>query len=54
MIVINPIMRRNLLHCQALAGGLKVGIVGIGGLGQMGVILAKAMGKQRLYVCCGD
>ena len=44
MIVINPIMGRNLLHCQALAGGLKVGIVGIGGLGQMGVILRARQG----------
>jgi len=35
-----------LAHWKALAGGLKVGIVGIGGLGQMGVILAKAMGNE--------
>ena len=31
---------------QAKSGGLKVGIIGIGGLGQMGVRLAKAMGKK--------
>ena len=37
--------KKQILILQALAGGLKVGIVGIGGLGQMGVILAKAMGK---------
>ena len=27
-------------------GGLKVGIAGLGGLGQMGVLLAKAMGNH--------
>ena len=31
--------------CQADAGGMRVGIIGIGGLGQMGVRLAKAMGN---------
>jgi len=35
-----------LAHWKALGGGLKVGIVGIGGLGQMGVTLAKAMGNE--------
>ena len=31
--------------CQADGGGKRVGIIGIGGLGQMGVRLAKAMGN---------
>ena len=31
--------------CQADAGSMRVGIIGIGGLGQMGVRLAKAMGN---------
>ena len=35
-----------LVHWNALAGGKKVGIVGIGGLGQMGIRLAKAMGNE--------
>merc|ERR1711973_620451 len=35
-----------LAHWKATAGGLNVGIVGIGGLGQMGVQLAKAMGNK--------
>ncbi len=30
---------------QARNGGKRVGIIGIGGLGQMGVRLAKAMGR---------
>ena len=30
---------------EANNGGMRVGIVGIGGLGQMGVQLAKAMGN---------
>ena len=30
---------------QADGGGKRVGIIGIGGLGQMGVRLAKAMGN---------
>jgi len=34
-----------LSHWGCLAGGKRVGIVGIGGLGQMGVRLAKAMGN---------
>jgi len=34
-----------LCHWNAKNGGLRVGIVGIGGLGQMGVRLAKAMGN---------
>jgi len=33
-------------HWGALNGGKKVGIIGIGGLGQMGVRLAKAMGNE--------
>jgi D-arabinose 1-dehydrogenase-like Zn-dependent alcohol dehydrogenase len=32
-------------HWKATSGGLRVGIVGIGGLGQMGVRMAKAMGN---------
>ena len=37
---------------QALKGGKKVGIIGIGGLGQMGVRLAKAMGNfYNKYKC---
>ena len=32
---------------QAKNGGKRVGIIGIGGLGQMGVRLAKAMGRFR-------
>ncbi|XP_023321385.1 probable cinnamyl alcohol dehydrogenase [Eurytemora carolleeae] len=35
-----------LAHWKAKSGGLKVGIIGIGGLGQMGVRLAKAMGNE--------
>ena len=35
-----------LLPIQALDGGKRVGIVGIGGLGQFGVQLAKAMGNK--------
>ena len=34
-----------LLKFSADKGGLRVGVVGIGGLGQMGVRLAKAMGN---------
>ena len=34
-----------LKHWKCLDGGKRVGIVGIGGLGQMGVRLAKAMGN---------
>jgi len=34
-----------LVHWKANNGGMRVGIVGIGGLGQMGVRLAKAMGN---------
>jgi len=33
-------------HWGAKAGGKRVGIIGIGGLGQMGVRLAKAMGNE--------
>ena len=33
------------MSVKATEGGLRVGIVGIGGLGQMGVRLAKAMGN---------
>lgn len=35
-----------LKHWGATKGGLKVGIVGLGGLGLMGVKLAKAMGNE--------
>lgn len=35
-----------LAHWQATKGGKRVGIIGIGGLGQMGVRLAKAMGNE--------
>ena len=35
-----------LAHWKATSGGLNVGVVGIGGLGQMGVRLAKAMGNK--------
>lgn len=35
-----------LAHWKALSGGMNVGIIGIGGLGQMGVRLAKAMGNK--------
>ena len=34
-----------LVHWKANNGGMRVGIVGIGGLGQMGVRIAKAMGN---------
>ena len=34
-----------LVKYSADKGGLRVGVVGIGGLGQMGVMLAKAMGN---------
>ena len=34
-----------LRHWNCLTGGKRVGIVGIGGLGQMGIRLAKAMGN---------
>merc|ERR1719394_2265149 len=35
-----------LVHWKANNGGMRVGIVGIGGLGQMGVRIAKAMGNS--------
>jgi len=35
-----------LVHWKAKEGGKKVGIIGIGGLGQMGLRLAKAMGNE--------
>ena len=35
-----------LKHWGALKGGLRVGIAGLGGLGLMGVKLAKAMGNH--------
>ncbi len=35
-----------LKHWGANKGGLNVGIIGIGGLGQMGIRLAKAMGNN--------
>ncbi len=35
-----------LKHWGATKGGMNVGIIGIGGLGQMGVRLAKAMGNE--------
>merc|ERR1711935_872203 len=35
-----------LKHWGCLNGGKKIGIVGIGGLGQMGIRMAKAMGNQ--------
>jgi len=35
-----------LAHWGAVKGGKRVGIIGIGGLGQMGVRLAKAMGNE--------
>ena len=35
-----------LAHWKSNSGGLNVGVVGIGGLGQMGVKLAKAMGNK--------
>jgi len=35
-----------LYEYNAFKGGLKVGIAGLGGLGQMGVLLAKAMGNN--------
>jgi len=35
-----------LVHWKAVNGGMNVGIVGIGGLGQMGVRIAKAMGNS--------
>ena len=34
-----------LCYWNANQGGMRVGIIGIGGLGQMGVRLAKAMGN---------
>ena len=34
-----------LRHWDCVQGGKRVGVVGIGGLGQMGVRLAKAMGN---------
>ncbi len=42
-------------HWKATSGGLRVGIVGIGGLGQMGVRMAKAMGNTVSAIDCnGD
>lgn len=35
-----------LCHWKAASGGLNVGVIGIGGLGQMGIMLAKAMGNK--------
>ena len=39
------ILDLNIILYQADGGGMRVGIIGIGGLGQMGVRLAKAMGN---------
>ena len=37
----------------ATKGGMRVGIVGIGGLGQMGIMLAKAMGNEVTAISRG-
>ncbi len=37
-------------HWGATRGGMRVGIVGIGGLGQMGVRMAKAMGNTVVAI----
>jgi alcohol dehydrogenase (NADP+) len=34
----------------AIAGGKRVGIIGVGGLGQMGIRLAKAMGNRVVAI----
>jgi uncharacterized zinc-type alcohol dehydrogenase-like protein len=39
-----------LKHWGATAGGKTVGIVGIGGLGTMGIKLAKAMGNRVVAI----
>ena len=39
-----------LKHWEATSGGRRVGIVGIGGLGQMGLRLAKAMGNTVVAI----
>jgi D-arabinose 1-dehydrogenase-like Zn-dependent alcohol dehydrogenase len=41
-------------HWKATSGGLRVGIIGIGGLGQMGVRMAKAMGNTVSAIYCND
>lgn len=35
-----------LVHWKAIKGGMNIGVVGIGGLGQFGIRLAKAMGNK--------
>ena len=42
MLITHPVVT---LYSKANKGGRRVGIIGIGGLGQMGVRLAKAMGN---------
>ena len=44
-MIIGITMYSPLRHWNCLAGGKRVGVVGIGGLGQMGIRLAKAMGN---------
>ena len=39
-----------LKHWEATSGGRRVGIVGIGGLGQMGLRLAKALGNTVVAI----
>jgi uncharacterized zinc-type alcohol dehydrogenase-like protein len=39
-----------LKHWKAANGGLNIGIIGIGGLGQMGLRLAKAMGNTVVAI----
>ncbi len=43
----NPLSRADPLRRYEATKGTRVGIVGIGGLGQMGVKLAKALGCTR-------
>merc|ERR1719201_2569036 len=43
-----------LAHWDCLKGGKTVGIVGIGGLGTMGIKLAKAMGNKVVAISTSD
>lgn len=47
-------MFRPLYEHGAVEGGLKVGIVGLGGLGQNGILIAKAMGNHVTIISSSD
>ena len=43
-----------LIHWDANKGGLTVGVIGVGGLGTMGIKLAKAMGNKVVAISTSD